>query len=335
MSLGTDPGWGAPAAPDWDAAADSVWDAPAEPTRPAPAEPGWDTAAESGWTARTGPGRPARSDPGFPFFDEPEAAAGAQSAPPDGPRLQPLPGPPGQPGRHSLPPAPVPPGRSRGRHPLNWAALLALVLLAGLGYLVYHLFAGSSRVTSSAHSAPARPPASHSAVPRSPAPTPTPTTPTPTQSPSPKPTHRARPLAPAGAQALGVGGVGDHAADAHLAIDGNPGTAWRTDHYTTAAFGNLYAGTGLLVDMGRPVTITSAQIRFGPARGGSFQLRVGPHPSLSGMRPVAHGAASGVARLRLASPARGRYVLIWLTSLPVDPSGNYRATVYDVQLRGR
>jgi hypothetical protein len=281
------------------------------------------------------PGRPTRTDPGFPFFAEADAAADAGSAPPDGPRLVPLPGPPGQPGRHSLPSAPVPPGRSRRRHPLNWAALLALVLLAGLGYLAYHLFAGSSRVTSSAHSAPARPPASHSAVPRSPAPTPTPTTPTPTQSPSPKPTHRARPLAPAGAQALGVGGVGDHAADAHLAIDGNPGTAWRTDHYTTAAFGNLYAGTGLLVDMGRPVTITSARIQFGPAHGGSFQLRVGRYPSLSDLRPVAHGAASGVARPRLASPARGRYVLIWLTSLPVDPSGEYRATVYDVQLRGR
>jgi hypothetical protein len=229
-----------------------------------------------------------------------------------------------------VPPPPVPPGRTRRRHQLNWAALLALALLAGLGYLAYHLFAGSSRATSSAHSAPARPPASPSAVHSSPPPTPTST-----PSPSPKPTPRTRPLAPAGAQALGVSGQGDDPANAHLAIDGNPGTAWRTDWYTSAAFGNLYSGTGLLVDMGRPVTITAARIRFGPAHGGSFQLRVGSRPSLVGVRPVAHGVPAGVARLRIASPARGRYVLIWFTSLPVDPSGSYRASVYDLQLQGR
>ena len=71
--------------------------------------------------------------------------------------------------------------------------------------------------------------------------------------------------------------------------------------------------------MGRPVTITAARIRFGPAHGGSFQLRVGHRPSLAGLRPVAHGIPAGVARLRLASPAHGRYVLIWFTSLPVEP----------------
>jgi hypothetical protein len=204
------------------------------------------------------------------------------------------------------------------------------VLLAGIGYLAYHLFAGSSRATSSAHSAPARPPASQSAVQSSPPPTPTST-----PSPSPKPTPRTRLLTPAGAQALGFSGTGDDSANAHLAIDGNPGTAWRTDWYTSAAFGNLYPGTGLLVDMGRPVTITGARIRFGPARGGSFQLRVGRRPSLASLRPVAHGIPAGVARLRLASPAHGRYVLIWFTSLPVDPSGSWRAHVYDLRLQGR
>jgi len=83
------------------------------------------------------------------------------------------------------------------------------------------------------------------------------------------------------------------------------------------------------------VTITSARIQFGPGHGGGFQLRVGHSPSLAGLRPVAHGTAVGVARLRFASPARGRYVLIWFTRLPVEPSGTYRASVYDVRLRGR
>jgi len=341
----SEPGLGAPAArawdvsaerdrgtgaePGWDAPAERGWGAPADPGRPARTDPGRPARTDPGRPAHTDSGRPTRTDPGFPFFAEPDAAADTRPASPDGPGLPP---PPGQPGRHSLPPAPVPPGRTRGRRPLNWAALVALVLLGGLGYLAYHLFAGSSPATSSANSAPARPPASHSAGRSSPAQTPTPT---PTSSPSPKPTLQARPLTPAGAQALGVSGPGDDPADAHLAIDGNPGTAWHTDWYTTAAFGNLYAGTGLLVDMGRTVKITSARIQFGPARGGSFQLRIGRHPSSAGLRTVAHGVPAGTAHLRLASPARGRYVLIWFTSLPVDATGNYRATVDDLRLRGQ
>ena len=303
---------------------------PAQPGPPAPTEPGRPARTDSGRAARAEPGWPSRTEPAFPFFAEPASAPGARPAPPGGPRQQSPPAPPGEPRRHSLPPAPVPPGRTRRRRPLNWVAPLALVLLAAIGYLAYNIFAGSSQATNSAHSAPARPAISPSAVPSSPAPTQAQT-----PSPSPKPTPRVRALAPAGAQALGIGGQGDDAANAHLAIDGHPGTAWHTDWYTTAAFGNLYAGTGLLVDMGRPVTITTARIRFGPGHGGAFRLRVGNRPSLAGLRPVAHGAATGVARLRLASPARGRYVLIWFTSLPVDPSGTFRASVYDVRLQGR
>jgi transcriptional regulator with XRE-family HTH domain len=338
-SAAAEPGWSEPEEPGWSEPEDPGWSAAAEPGWSEPADPGWSAAAEAGWSEPGEPGRTARTetartphtDPGFPFFGESAAAVGARSAAPDGPRLPPPPVPPGDPRRHSLPPPPAPPGRTRRRHPLNWAALLALALLAGLGYLAYHLFAGSSRATaSSAHSAPARPPASQSAAQSSPPPTPTST-----PSPSPKPPPRTRPLAPAGAQALGFSGPGDDPANAHLAIDGNPGTAWRTDWYTSAAFGNLYPGTGLLVNMGRPVTITGARIRFGPARGGSFQLRVGGRPSLSALRPVAHGIPAGVARVRLSSPAHGRYVLIWFTSLPVDPSGSWRASVYDLRLQGR
>ena len=67
--------------------------------------------------------------------------------------------------------------------------------------------------------------------------------------------------------ARGGMGQGDDPQDARLAIDGLPGTAWHTDWYTTALFGNLYAGTGLMVDMGRPVTITAVRLTLGPAAG--------------------------------------------------------------------
>ena len=131
-------------------------------------------------------------------------------------------------------------------------------------------------------------------------------------------------------------GQGDDPQLAHLAIDHSRATAWTTDWYTSAHFGNLYSGTGLLIDMGRPVTVTSAQISLGSAPGASFQLRVGSAPALAGLRPVARAfGASGVVHLGLSTPARGRYVLIWFTKLPLGPNGNFQASVSNVRLEGR
>jgi len=146
-----------------------------------------------------------------------------------------------------------------------------------------------------------------------------------------------RALTPASASAFGSsGGPGDNSDLALLAIDRNPATAWHTDWYTTAQFGNLYPGTGLLVDMGQPVTITAARITLGPAHGASFQLRAGAAPAMASLRPVAQAAnAGGVVGLRLTRPAHGRYVLIWFTSLPPDPAGTFQENVYDLQLEGR
>jgi hypothetical protein len=41
-----------------------------------------------------------------------------------------------------------------------------------------------------------------------------------------------------------------------------------------------------------------------------------------------------VVRLRLNSPAHGRYVLIWFTNLPPDSSGTFQVSVYNVRLQG-
>jgi hypothetical protein len=67
-----------------------------------------------------------------------------------------------------------------------------------------------------------------------------------------------------------------------------------------------------------------------------LELRVGAAPTLAGLPPAAHVAnAGGVVRLRLPTPAHGRYVLIWFTSLPPGPAGTYQASVYNLQLEGR
>jgi hypothetical protein len=163
-------------------------------------------------------------------------------------------------------------------------------------------------------------------------------TPTPNATRSPAvPITTSVPLTPASATSFGVSGPGqgDNQQQAPLAIDRSSSTSWNTDWYASARFGNLYPGTGLLLDMGRPVTITSAEISLGSAPGATFQLRVGSAPTMAALPAAARATgASGVVRLRLATPARGRYVLIWFTRLPLNSSGNYEASVYNVRLQG-
>jgi transcriptional regulator with XRE-family HTH domain len=144
-------------------------------------------------------------------------------------------------------------------------------------------------------------------------------------------------LHPVSAAAIGFAGrSGDHGELARLAIDRNPATAWNTDWYATARFGNLYPGTGLLVDMGRPVTIKAVRLTLSRAAGASLQIRVGPAPALASLRTVAKASdVGGVVHVRITRPAKGRYVLVWFNQLPPDPSGTFRESVYGVQLRGR
>ncbi len=221
------------------------------------------------------------------------------------------------------------PRRSRtGPGPrLNWTVVLTLAVVVVLGFLGYQLaFApgpgpGPSRAHRHAGPATARPRVTQSARPSA------------TQSAPPGTT-----LAPANAAAFGPGGTaqGDNPQSAPLALAGHPATPWHTSWYATATFGNLRAGTGLLLDMGAPVTITSAQITLGSIPGADIELRAGNVPTLADLRTVARATnAGGVVQLRPAGPVPGRYLLIWFTLLPPDGSGTYQADISGVSLRGR
>ena len=144
-------------------------------------------------------------------------------------------------------------------------------------------------------------------------------------------------LAPVSAAAFGPAGLGsgDNPRSASRAIDANTATAWTTDWYRTAQFGGLQADTGLRIDMGRPVTITSVRIVLGSARGADLQVLTGKASALTNRRPQASARdASGTVRLGLSRPHRARYLLIWFTLLPRASAGTFQASLYDVRLKG-
>jgi Helix-turn-helix domain len=222
---------------------------------------------------------------------------------------------------------------SEARRYLTWVVVLGVSLIVAVGFGGYFLLASPQRtaVTPSAaseHTAVGGDAARSRPNPAVAAPSPAAAVPAPAA-------PAAQRLIPVSIAAFGPGG-GDNPQLALLAIGGQPSGGWRTDWYNTARFGNLYPGTGLLLDMGHPVTLTAAQVALGHVRGASLQIRVGAAPALAGLRPVARAAdAGGVVRFRLATPARGRYVLIWFTKLPADPSGTFQEQVWNIRLDGR
>jgi hypothetical protein len=232
---------------------------------------------------------------------------------------------------------PTMPIRVVERSRTNWTAVLAVVLLAVCGFLGYRL-ASSPRHQSAApaaESAPAHRPAAHAGQTGHTAAHPKPAR----NGATPRPLAAAlTTLTPVSVQAFGPGGAaqGDNPQLAALAVGGNPSTPWNTDWYATPDFGNLQSGTGLLLDMGRPVTITSAQITLGSAPGADLQLRAGNVPALGNLQPVASANnAGGVLQLHITAPVSGRYLLIWFTQLPPNSSGTFQAFVSGISLKGQ
>jgi len=226
----------------------------------------------------------------------------------------------------------------RARRRPNLTAILAVVVLVVVGVLIYLLVSGGS--------SRANPPAGsqHSTRPRA-HPTTHPTAhPTghPTGHPSGSPggttvATAPAPLRIASAAAFGPGGTahGDDPSMASRAIDGSSRTYWQTDWYASSHFGGLQSGTGLLLDMGSPVSVTSARITLGPSAGGALELLAGSTPALADLHVVATAQnPGGTLTIPVTSPVAGRYLLIWFTSLPPDSTGTYQAMVSNVTVSG-
>jgi cytoskeletal protein RodZ len=228
---------------------------------------------------------------------------------------------------------PTMPIRAVERRATNWTAILAVAALAAFGFLGYHLASSGGHATAS--QAAVTSPAHHAARNSGHAAAHHATHPKPTSSPA---TAQLTSLTPVSVIAFGPNGPGqgDNPGQAPLAVSNNPATPWNTDWYATAGFGNMQSGTGLLLNMGKPVTVSSVEITLGSTPGADLQLRTGSAPQLADLKTVATATnAGGVVHLQLATPAQGQYLLIWFTKLPPDSSGTFEAFVSGVSLRGQ
>jgi hypothetical protein len=143
-------------------------------------------------------------------------------------------------------------------------------------------------------------------------------------------------LTVANATAFGPDGTsdGDNPGMASRVLHG--GGAWDSSWYATAEFGHMQSGTGILLDMGHVVTVSSVGLVLGSAAGADVQVRIGDSADLESMLTAASVSnAHGTVRLPLNSPASARYVLIWFTRLPVQHPGKYQVSLYRATVDGR
>jgi hypothetical protein len=132
-------------------------------------------------------------------------------------------------------------------------------------------------------------------------------------------------------------------ATAGQAIDGSLSTAWATSYYLGSPnFGGLKSGTGLLLDMGQSVKLSQVDVLFGSQCCTTAEIYIGnsnamSNTALNNFTKVSPSAtASGNHTFTASSSTTGRYVLIWITSLPPmqGASGKYQALIYNIVVHG-
>jgi hypothetical protein len=132
----------------------------------------------------------------------------------------------------------------------------------------------------------------------------------------------------------GDGGT-ENPEDAPLAVDGDPQTAWSTVSYDQQfGPGGLKTGVGLVVDLGARREVTQVDLSFlGSPTKVELYLADSPPADVTGLDPVAGGTAGGESlSLELEEPGTGRFLVVWLTSLPTADDGRFRGEVAEVRV---
>jgi hypothetical protein len=131
----------------------------------------------------------------------------------------------------------------------------------------------------------------------------------------------------------------EHPDQTQFAIDGDPATAWSTDHYKSANLGNLKTGVGLWLDLGGETSVSRVQVTSSIV-GWEFQVKAG---SVSQALSETASATDGTTTFTVGSngsavvnlkPIKTSALLIWITQLGQD-GGRFGASIGDVLVQGR
>ncbi len=123
---------------------------------------------------------------------------------------------------------------------------------------------------------------------------------------------------------------------APLVVDGDPATAWRTVTYDQdLGPGGLKTGVGLTIDLGSAQEVAEVELTLVGAPTGVSLYLTGTAPTgVRDLDVLEDVIAKPRQTITLAEPMTGRYLTIWLTSLPELVEGGFRGEVAEVVVRG-
>jgi hypothetical protein len=138
----------------------------------------------------------------------------------------------------------------------------------------------------------------------------------------------------------------ENSSQAPNVLDGNP-SGWSTQQYVGhndgpwPTFGNLKAGTGLILDLGRSVPVASVTVTFGNQPGANVEIKAGSsntlnQANLGSMRTLASASnVSGSYTFTVRHSVPDQYLVIWFTQLPplAGSPGQYAAQIFNVVVK--
>jgi eukaryotic-like serine/threonine-protein kinase len=105
------------------------------------------------------------------------------------------------------------------------------------------------------------------------------------------------------------------------ATDGSTSSFWQTERYTTAKFGNLKPGVGLVLDAGRPRKLSSLSVTSGTS-GFVGEIKAGGSPDGPFTSVSSEQTAGSKTTFTLHVPEKERYYVLWITQLVRADTGD-------------
>ncbi|MET9391853.1 protein kinase family protein [Streptomyces sp. NPDC006624] len=146
-----------------------------------------------------------------------------------------------------------------------------------------------------------------------------------------------KPIAISGASDFDpFGDQSEKPSDIGKVYDSSTATYWQTDYYLSSDFGRLKPGVGIVLDLGKAQQVGKVTLSFVGAT--SVELRSAGADASS--QPASFDAYSKVAEgtgttveLKPGKSLKSRYLLVWLTKLPLQADdGKWRGRLADIKV---
>nr|WBO79106.1 protein kinase family protein [Streptomyces sp. SBE_14.2] len=132
------------------------------------------------------------------------------------------------------------------------------------------------------------------------------------------------------------GDKSEYPANVPKAFDNDPQSYWETSYYEGAEFGNLKPGVGVVLDLGKAQKVGKVTVSFM----GETSVELLTASGDSGTMPTSFESYSKVAAgsgttvtLKPKESVNSRYLLVWLTKLPIQADdGKWRGRVMDIKV---